>query len=114
VKLIAKFHFLLEEAIEVMPASELNGGMKRSEGLHKNFAFDIATASAAGDLREQLKGAFPGSEVGLMEREIGVDDSDEGHSWKMQSLCDHLGSDEDINFARAKIAKDTPEVVFAF
>src|SRR5262249_23690310 len=103
--------FLIVKSEVIVAAGELNCGMKRRKRLHNDFAFNIAAAGAAGDLREQLKGAFAGTEIGLMQREVGKNDSDEGHVRKMQALGDHLRADENINFADAKIAEDFAVII---
>ena len=66
-ELLAEFHLLLVEALEVVPAGELNRRMKRGEGLDEHLAFDVAAARAAGHLRQQLEGAFAGAEIRLMQ-----------------------------------------------
>src|SRR5689334_20700962 len=40
-----------------------------------------------------------------MQRQISIDDSNEGDIWKMQPLRDHLRPDQDINLACAKCAQ---------
>src|SRR5437667_6203091 len=40
-----------------------------------------------------------------MQRQIGVDDSDESDIWKMQPFRNHLGPDQDIDLACAKCAQ---------
>ncbi len=112
-QLLAEFDFLFVKAEEVVSARVLDGGMKRRESLHKDFAFDIAAAGAAGDLREQLEGAFARAEIRLMQREVGVNDADERDVWKMQTFRDHLRADEDVDFARAKIAEHVAVIVLA-
>src|SRR5215831_276094 len=69
-----KIQFLFVEAHKVVPASELNGRVKRRESLHDNLALDIAPARAAGHLSKQLERALAGPEIGLVQRKIGVND----------------------------------------
>jgi hypothetical protein len=73
--------------------------------LHENFAGCLAAASATGDLCEKLESAFAGAEIGEMQREIGVDDTDKRYVWEMQTFRDHLCADENINLAGAKISE---------
>ena len=47
VELLAELDFLLVEAREVVAPGVLDGGMKRGEGLHEDFALDIAAPGAA-------------------------------------------------------------------
>ena len=88
--------------------------MKRRERLHDHFAFHLAPARASRHLRQQLKRPFPGAKIRLMQAQVGVNDADQCDVWKMETLRDHLGADEDVNLARAKIAQDSPVIVLAF
>ena len=72
----AEFEFLFDEALEVVMAGELDGGAVGDEGLDEDFAFHFAPAGAASDLGEKGEGAFAGAEVGGIEGEVGVEDSD--------------------------------------
>src|SRR5436190_227499 len=76
-ELFAKFDLLIIKAAIVVSAGILDSGMKRSEGLHDDLAFNVATPRASGHLGEQLKGAFAGAEIGDMEAQIGIDNSHE-------------------------------------
>src|ERR1700746_371291 len=80
----AELKFLLEVACEIMVARELNRGRKRSVGLHENFAGCLAAAGAAGYLSKKLESAFTGAEIGQMQCEIGVDDTDKRYVREMQ------------------------------
>ena len=100
---LAKFEFLLEIAGEIVVPRELNRRTERRVSLHKNFARRFAASRATGHLREKLKRSFARAEIGQMQREIGVDDSDERHVWKMQTFRDHLRADEDVDLAGAEI-----------
>src|SRR6202012_847766 len=104
-QLVAKFSFLFVEAVEIMSAGILNGRMERSECLPEDFAFDIATTGAARDLSEELEGSFTGAKIGLVQGQVGVNDSDQRDVRKMQSLGNHLSADEDVDFSRAKLAE---------
>ena len=101
---LAKLELLLEIAGEIVVARKLNRWTERRVSLHENFARRLAAAGAAGDLGEKLKRAFAGAEIRQMQSEIGVDDPDERHVWKMQTFRDHLCADEDVDLAGAKIS----------
>ena len=45
-----------------------------------------------------------------MERKIGIDDSDESHVRKVQAFGDHLGPQQDIEFARSEISENPPVI----
>ena len=111
VQLLPKLQFLLEEAHEVMPPRELDRRMKRRERLHKHLAFDVTAAGAAGDLREQLKGALPRAEIRLVQRGVRVDDAHQRDVGKMQPLRDHLRADEDVNFAVLERVQHAPVIL---
>src|SRR5450755_2288464 len=104
-KLFAELDFLFVKTVEVVAARVLDRRMKRRERLHKHLALDVAATGATGDLREQLEGAFARAKIRLVQREVGVNDADERDVRKVQPLRDHLRADEDVNFARAKIAE---------
>ena len=112
-QLFAEFDFLFVKTDEVVAARVLDRRMKRRERLHEHFALDVAATGATGDLREQLKGAFARAKIRLMQRQVGVNDADERDVRKMQPLRDHLRADEDVNFARAKIAEHFAVIILA-
>src|SRR5207247_11181436 len=62
-------------------------------------------------LREQLKGPFAGSEIWLVQAEVGVNDADQRDVRKVQPLRNHLRADEDVDLPGAKIAEDAPVIV---
>ena len=112
--MFAKFQFLLVEAQKVVSPGVLNGGVEGRERLHKDFAFDVAAPGAPGHLGEELEGPFTRPEIGEVCRaRVGVDDADERDVGKMEALGNHLGADEDVNFAGAEIAEDAAEIVLA-
>jgi len=111
--LFAEFDFLFVKTVEVVAARVLDGRMKRRERLHKHLTLDITATGATGDLREQLEGPFARAKIRLMQREIGVNNAHERDIRKMQPFRDHLRADEDIDLARAKIAKDLSIIILA-
>ena len=100
----AELELLLEIAGEIMMARKLNRGTERRVSLHENFAVCLAAAGASGHLCEKLESAFAGAEIGEMQGEIGVDDSDKRHVREMQTFRDHLRADENVDLAGAKIS----------
>lgn len=81
-----------------MASGELDGWGVRGEGLDDHLPFQVAAAGAAGDLGEQLEGAFAGAEIGDVEAEVRIEDADEGDIGEVESLGNHLGADEDVDF----------------
>src|SRR5688572_22542371 len=100
-QLLAEFDLLIVEAHEVVAARVLNRRMKRRERLHEDLALDIAPPRAPGDLRDQLKGPFARAKVGNVQRQVGVNNSDERHVRKVQALRNHLRADKDVDLADA-------------
>ena len=113
VAVLAEFELLFEIAGEIVVARELDRGTERREGLDEDFALHFAAAGAAGDLGEELEGAFAGAEIGHVQGEIGVDDPDQGDVGKVQAFRDHLGADEDVDLAGAKSVERFAVGVFA-
>ncbi len=96
-----------------MTSGELDRRVEWSEGLHDYFAFDIAAARTPGNLRQQLKRPLTGAEIGLMQRQVRVDDSHQRHIGEVQPFGDHLRSQEDVDLAGPEIAKDPSIIIFA-
>ena len=71
--------------------------------MHENFALRFAASGSAGNLREQLKGPLARAEIRHMQRQICVDDPNQSYIWKVQTLGDHLRSDEDVDLAGTKV-----------
>ena len=102
---LTKLELLLEITGEVMMPRELNRGRKRSVGLHKNFPWGLTSPGASSHLCEKLKRPFASAEIGQMQRQVRIDNSDQRHVRKMQTFRDHLRADENVDFARAEIAQ---------
>src|SRR6266487_3117118 len=102
---LAKFEFLLKVAGEIVVPRELDRRAKGCVSLHKHLAGHFATSRASGYLRKKLKGAFASAEIRQMQREIGVDDSHERDVWKMETLRNHLRTDQNVDFAGAKVSQ---------
>ena len=88
-------------------------GTVRGRGLDDDLARQVAATGAAGDLGEELEGALAGAEVGGVEREVGIEDADEGDVREVESLGDHLGPEEDLDLLGAEVAQGVAEGVLA-
>ena len=84
----------------------LEGAVVGGVGLDDDESGEVAPSGASGDLGDELEGAFGGAEVGDMESDVGLDDADEGDLGEIESLGDHLGADEDVEFAGAELFED--------
>src|SRR5206468_11102186 len=74
-------------------------------GLNEDAAGKIAAAGAAGNLREELKGALGGAEVGHGEGRVGADDADEGDAMEVVAFGEHLRADEEVERACGESAE---------
>lgn len=111
VPLPPEFDFLFPKSIEIVVSSKLDTRAERGETLDENLAFDIAASRPSCDLGEELEGAFTCSEIGEMQAEVSINNSHEGDIGKVEAFRDHLGSDEDINFADTKSGKGFSESI---
>src|SRR6266481_1819439 len=96
---LTKLAFLLPKAFEIVVSGELYSRAERCGTLHINFPFCIASASAAGNLSQQLKCTLSSSKIGHMQSDVGVDNADQGNIRKIEPFSDHLRSDQNIDFA---------------
>src|SRR5207237_7824672 len=85
-----KLQFLLEVAGEIVMPRKLDRGTKRRVRLDENFARRFTATGPARDLGEQLKSSLARAEIRKMQRQVGVDDADQRHVWKMQTFGNHL------------------------
>src|SRR5437868_6171246 len=102
---LAELEFLLEITGKIVVPRELDRWRKRSVSLHEYFAGGFSAPRASCYLCEKLKSAFSRAKIRQMQRQIGIDDSDQGHIRKMETLRDHLCTDEDVDFARTKVSQ---------
>src|SRR5207244_1430556 len=84
----------------------LDGGIVGEEGLEDDAAGGIATTGSAGDLGDELEGTLSGAEIGEGESGVAGDDADEGDIGIIQTLGDHLGAEEDFDFAATEAAEE--------
>src|SRR5438270_13915904 len=101
---LTELELLLKVAGEIVVPRKLNRRTNRRVSLHKNFARRFAAADAPGDLREKMERSFACSEIGQMQSQISVDDSDQRHVRKMQTFGDHLRAHQNVDLASAKIS----------
>ena len=98
----AVWQFLLGKAHVVVSFGGANRRMVRTEGLHVNAAALFAAAGAPRDLRDQLKRAFRGPEIGQVQCRIGVDHADQRDVGEVQPFSDHLSAQQHLDFAATK------------
>lgn len=95
-KIFAEGNLLFIEPLKIMMSCILYGWTGWRERLHDHFPFCLAAAGPTRNLSQKLKSAFTGPEVRCMKPNVGIDDSDQRHIWKIQSLGYHLGADQDV------------------
>ena len=67
-------------------------------GLEKNVSgVEMAAADATDDLSDEVKGALFGGEIGKGKIGIGLDDADSGETGKIETFCDGLSADDDVD-----------------
>src|SRR6476660_6351690 len=99
---LAKLDLLLPESLEIVMPGELNRGTKRGRALDENLSSHVASTCAAGHLRQQLKRPLSRAEIGHMQADIGVDDANQRHVWKIKALGDHLCPDQKVDLSSSK------------
>ncbi len=98
-------YFVGVEVLVVVLHDGCDGVVVGYEGLHDHAARSDVASGPARDLREKLKGAFGGAEVGHVEADVGRHHTDEQHARKVVALGHHLGADEDIELAFAEVTQ---------
>ena len=109
----AVFQFALDEGFVVVGGGGEDGVVVGVVGLDDDAAGKISAAGAAGDLGHELEDAFGGAEVGHGEGVIAADDADERDAVDIVSFGDHLGADEEIDFAGVEAGEEALQVVAA-
>src|SRR6516165_10044885 len=102
---LAKLQFLFDITGEVVVPRKLDRRRKRRVTLDENFSRRFAASGAPRHLRQQLKRPLTRAKIRKMQRQIRVDDSNEGNIWKMQPLRNHLRPDQDIDLAGTKLTQ---------
>ena len=101
----AKANFLFVETLIIVRRRKLNSVVIREVCLQNDSSWNITAAGAACNLRQELKGAFGGTEVGKAERSIRSDHANQCHVRNVVALCDHLRADEQIDLTNLQCAQ---------
>lgn len=105
-------YLLSEEGVVVVRYEVLEERMLGVGGLDDHLP-DIAFASCPSCyLLEHLKSAFGRAKIGLVKEGIGLEYADQTDIIEMESLGDHLRTDEDIYLMRSKLLDDALMPVF--
>ena len=86
-----------QKAVAVARQQGPHDRVGRLVGLDQYPARAFGPAGPAGDLAEQLIGAFAGPQVAAAEPQVGVDHADAGQGREMMPLGDHLGADQQVD-----------------
>jgi hypothetical protein len=82
--------------------------------LEDDVSLLLSTTGASRYLGKELKRSFAGAEVGDVKTHIAIDDSDQGNIGKVMTLCDHLGSDQDVDLFGAHLVEHRGVVIYRF
>ena len=75
-------------------------------GLQDDQAALVLTSCTSADLCHHHKGVFVGTEVGIVQHRVGIDDTHHRHLVEVQSLGHHLRTYQDIRASGRKVADD--------
>ncbi len=89
------------------------GVVTRHARLDDDFPALGSAARASRDLAEQLEAAFRRAEVGQVDADVRIDDADERDVREIEALGDHLGAEQDVDFAAAHAVEDVGVRPFA-
>src|SRR4249919_2590300 len=74
----------------------------------------LFTTRAADHLVQQVKCTLGGTRVAVTQPKIGVNDPDQVELWKVMTLCDELGADDEIKAALRHVVELLPEALDRF
>ena len=91
---LAPGQLAVEELVNRMPGGQAHDALSGIPGLQEHASARALAPRAAGQLREQRKGALLSAKVGHREAEIGVDHRREADIWEVMALGDDLRPDQ--------------------
>ena len=100
---LADGDLLLVKTFVIMLRGEHDRRIERGTGLHENFPLDFSASGAPGNLREELERTFRRAEIRHEQPHVRIYDPDQRHIREMQPLGDHLGADQDVQFAAPEL-----------
>jgi hypothetical protein len=96
---------LLEKTgIVVMPGM-LDGRTGWREGLDDHLPLGLAATSTTRNLSQELKSPFPSTEIGRVKAYIGIDNANKGDVREIESLGDHLCTQQDIDLTGSEFSQ---------
>ena len=101
-KFLALGQGMFGERLVVVREGVVDRGVLGARGLHEDAAASVAAAGAPGDLGDELEGSLGGTEVGEVQRGVGVDHAYKRHVGEVEAFGDHLRAEEDVDFVIAE------------
>src|SRR5687768_14752893 len=93
-----------------MPQRVLNRVMSGERCLDEDAAAQLSPPRPSGDLRQEIERLLRGTEIGIAEDGVGVEDCGESDAGEMMPLAEHLRSDERLCLRGAKAVEDANEL----
>ena len=98
IQLTARVQLLFVKFLYTAAACQGNRVPLRIVGLHDNFAVGKKSSRSSCNLYDKREGALGRSEVGQMQSRVRHNHADKPYAGKIQALCDHLRSEQNIGF----------------
>lgn len=95
----ALINFASDEGFAVMSCKSLKQKIVRKVCLHKHTSGQLGASSATTYLLQKLEATFSRPHITPFKTEISINDDDESQIWKVMSLGNQLGADDEIVFA---------------
>ena len=92
-----------EESSVIIVNHLMNDGNIRAFRLEDDQSATASTTCTATDLRHHHKGMLVGTEVGIIEHRVSIEDAHHGYTVEVETLGDHLGANKDVGAPRREI-----------
>src|SRR5690554_1336095 len=106
-------HFLQIEVLVIPLYDLLKDGVVWSAGLDDYFPLRFSSPRPSSHLGDLLKSPFPGSKIWEIKNAVRVYDPYYSYFIKIQPLCDHLSTHQNVHISRAKIFQYPLIAIFA-
>ena len=98
------FQQVLAEVVEIMGHHLLNQRQFGHLRLQNHTSLSALSPRTSAHLCHHREGMLIGTEVGIVQHRVGIQDAHHLHMVEIKSLTNHLRADKDIRFALRKIA----------
>jgi len=106
VELFPGCDLLFVESLEVVKTSGFDAGVVGMVALDKDLTRPFPPSRSARHLHQELQGPFGCTKVREIQGDVCEDDAHQGDLRNVVSLCDHLGSDQDVQFLSPESVED--------